>query len=187
MSTSFCHNLAKKYIAVTSSGFLKFGIAFLLFFPIFFNLSGHIYRTRKALLDSGGDLMILPLPISIIGCYLGILLLGHFKSAKQSLYLIALTFVLIVFSALINSQGHIFHERQKLLLMVQYMLPLFAIVLGQTFEASGSGKDTYIKAIFLVLILIVPIQLLYTWYIGGKYYTTQFHSLVFTRVISTLF
>lgn len=150
-------------MAVVSSRILKFAIAVSLFFPLFFKLSGRIYHSRVPLLDSGGVLMDLPLPVSIIGCYLGILLLWRYRSARLPLFIISLTFILMICSTLIISRGNIVSERRKLLLIVQFILPLFALVLGQIFDQRDAGQDLFVKAILLVLILIVPSQLLYTW------------------------
>jgi len=157
----------KKIVSISYVS-IRFGIAFSLFFPLFFQLSGHIYHRASPLMDSGGVLLNLPFPISMLGCYLGILLLGRYKSAYLSLAIIFLTFILMLCSSVIATQGHIAHERQKLLLMIQFILPLFALALGQIFENGDNGKDVFVKAVLLVLILIVPNQLLFTWIKGEK-------------------
>jgi hypothetical protein len=148
--------------------FVRFGIAFSLFFPLFFQLSGHIYHRPQPLMDSGGVLLNLPLPISMIGCFLGILFLGRYKSAFLSLAIVFLTFILMLCSSVISTQGHIACERQKLLLMIQFILPLCALFLGQIFGNRDNDQDIFVKAFLIVLILIVPNQLLYTWIKGEE-------------------
>jgi hypothetical protein len=52
--------------------------------------------------------------------------------------------------------------------MFQFILPLFAIALGQIYENGDNDKDIFVKAFLIVLILIIPNQLLYTWIKGKK-------------------
>ncbi|VEN74463.1 conserved membrane hypothetical protein [Candidatus Desulfarcum epimagneticum] len=149
-----------------SDAHIKFGISFLLIFPLFFQLSGRIFHTSELVLNSDAIITQVPLPISIIACYAGLLALGRYKKAYMSMTVIFLLFVLTVLTTIIASNGQIAVERYKFLLLFQYMLPCFALPLGQLFESEKNGKLIVEKAFFFTILIIVPLQLLSTWISG---------------------
>jgi hypothetical protein len=158
---------------------IRFGIAFSLFFPLFFQLSGQIYNSHRPVTDSGGLILQLPLPISIIGCYIGLLIVGRIKRAYLSLTFIFLLFIFMVLTSVITASGKIFGELYKLLLFFQYMLPVCALILGQLFE-NGRTEDRIIeKSILWTLVIIVPLQLLLSWLSGHISLT---HSMLFFSI-----
>jgi hypothetical protein len=158
---------------------IRFGIAFFLFFPLFFQLSGRIFHSQQLVLDSGGLIFQLPLPIAIIGCYLGLLFIGRYKKAYLSLTVIFFLFLLMFLTSIITANRQIVDERYKLLLLFQYIMPVFALVLGQLFE-NGMSEKCIIERVFLfTLILIVPLQLLSTWLSGHILLT---HSMYFFSI-----
>jgi len=142
-------------------------IALLLFIPLFFQLSGNIFHEPTlSVFDSGGALKQVPLPVSLIACYGGILLLGGYKRAYLSLGVIFMTFVLMVMSSVISTQGQITEEKGKLLLLLQFIIPMCALVLGQVFEAGKENSFLFEKVFLCVLCLLLPVQLLLTWLQG---------------------
>ncbi|MDY6793337.1 MAG: hypothetical protein SWH54_18885 [Thermodesulfobacteriota bacterium] len=157
---------------------IRFCIAFFLFFPLFFQLSGRIFHSHQLVLDSGGIIFQLPLPISIIGCYFGLLFIGRYKKAYLSLTVIFLLFILMVLTSIITADRQIVDERYKLLLLFQYMLPVFGLVLGQLFENGMQERKTIEKAFLVTVICIVPLQLLLT-RLGGMKLLTH-NMLVFS-------
>ena len=162
-----------------ADGHVKFGIAFLLLFPLFFQLSGHIFHNAGLVLNSGAIITQVPLPISIMACFVGLLILGRYKKAYLSLTFIFLLFVSTVLTTIITSNGQIGVERYKLLLLFQYMLPCFALPLGQLFESDDAKKMIVEKAFFLVILIIVPVQLFSTWMSGEIILT---HSMFFFSI-----
>jgi len=162
-----------------SDASMRFGVAFFLFFPLFFQLSGGIFHSRQLLLDSGGLIFQLPLPIAIIGCYIGLLFIGRYKKAYLSLTVIFLLFIFMVLTSIITANRQIIDERYKLLLLFQYMLPIFALVLGQLFENGMPEKRIIARVFLFTLILIVPLQLLVTWFSGRILLT---HSMLFFSI-----
>lgn len=139
-------------------------ISFALLFPLFFQLSGHIYNSAQPIWDSGGVLATLPLPISIIACYGGIaVLLGNYRRAFLSWIFLALMLFAMLASLLFTATG-MKPEPRKLILLLQFMLPAFGLALGQMVV----DRDRTIANIFLyVLILIVPAQLVASWLQGS--------------------
>jgi len=107
----------------------------------------------------------LPIPVSVLACYFGILLLGTYKRAFISFSFIFLTCVLMMMSAIILTQGQPAEQQAKFILLIQFILPMIALVLGQVFEPLKIGNDSAIcaKAFFWVLLTVVPIQLFFTW------------------------
>ena len=145
---------------------LKQLIAATLIFPLFFRLNGSIFRDTSYNYDSAGALMMLPIPFSVFACYGGIVLLGGFARAKLSLTVIFATFALMLVSSVLLAQGQGSHEQAKLILLIQFVLPMFALVLGQL-HGDGFTKQPALAQVFLyVLSILVPIQLLATWLQG---------------------
>ncbi len=141
-------------------------LAMLLFVPVFFQLSAGLYRTDM-LGGSGGSLALLPIPISVFACYGGIVLLGKYSQARLSLTFLFFVFIcmLLTTALLVGSQGS--YQSAKFILLVQFMLPMFALVLGQQYGARVGATKAVPDVIFVVLMVFVPLQLLATFLSGG--------------------
>jgi hypothetical protein len=140
-------------------------IAFLLFFPLFFQLSGNIFHEATFLFDSRGALMRVPLPVSIIACFVGIPILGGYKRAYLSLGVIFLSFVLMLTSAIVSTHGRMVEEQGKIILLLQFIVPMCALVLGQVFETE-ENSCFFEKVILYIVSVLVPVQLLVSWLQG---------------------
>src|SRR5690606_32780583 len=57
--------------------FLLMGIAFLVMLPVFFQLSGGLFVDKDVYFNSAGQLSLLPIPISVMACYCGVVILGR--------------------------------------------------------------------------------------------------------------
>lgn len=145
---------------------VRYIIALFLFLPIFFQLSGHIYHVNFTQVDSGGKILTVPIPFSVIACYGGVLFLSNYRKAFSGLAFIFLFFGLMLTTSILSTAGHLIQERAKLILLIQFLLPTFALVLGQLFEIKHANELIIEKTFFYVLLLIVPIQLLATWFKG---------------------
>ncbi|MES2413910.1 MAG: hypothetical protein V4614_08925 [Pseudomonadota bacterium] len=136
-------------------------IAISLLFPLFIQISGGIYSNPEVMTDSGGVLNLLPLPISIGACFLGILVLArNCRQAMPAVLFIAVFAALMLGSALLATTSHTIDKR-KVLIAIQFLLPTFGIVLGQLVS---DRKDIIPRAFMGVLLLIVPFQLLAGWW-----------------------
>jgi hypothetical protein len=134
-----------------------------LLFPLFFQLSGGIYNSTHPIIDSGGILATLPLPISILACFGGILiLLGNYRRAFLGwIFVAGLSFVLLV--SLLFAEIGAEVDRRKVILIFQYLLPTFGLVLGQMIV----DDEKFIPRAFLgTLLVIVPAQLVCGWVQG---------------------
>ncbi|PAV49239.1 hypothetical protein CK486_00200 [Pseudomonas sp. HAR-UPW-AIA-41] len=137
-------------------------IAVAIFLPLFFQLQGGIFRDTSSSFSSGGVLALLPIPLSVLACYLGMVLLGSYSQARLALLSLFFLFACMLLTSLLLGLGSAGEGRRKLILLIQYILPMFALVLGQQF---GDRKDALVllsRGALLVLLTIVPLQLLAT-------------------------
>ena len=140
---------------------LHAAIAAAMLLPLFFLLSGRIYRSPFPLLDSGGSLMGVPLPVSLAVCFIGILLLARYREAALALGTIFFLFIGMVFTSAVTAQGALNDEPRKFILLFQFLLPAFALVLGEMFGALRGAAIAF----SVVLAALVPAQLVQS--IGG--------------------
>ncbi|WP_050463135.1 hypothetical protein [Herbaspirillum autotrophicum] len=151
--------------------YLRLSIGILLLLPLFFQISAGVFRNTAVDFDAGGVLRNLPIPISVLACAGGIVLLGAYRRAFVSFGVIFLTCVLMVMSAIIVTQDQPVPQQAKFILLIQFILPMFALVLGQVYEpVKTQGQDnSCAKAFLLVLLMVVPVQLVFTWIQGLGY------------------
>jgi len=138
-------------------------ISVFLVFPIFFQLNSGIFRDTSDLFDSGGMLLNVPIPISVLACFIGILILAQYRNAIQSFVIIFFTFIILIISTLVISTDNDSLQSSKLILLIQFLLPMFGLVLGQMYARGMLDTDkVYIKSFLVVLAVIVPLQLVIT-------------------------
>ncbi|WP_347986257.1 hypothetical protein [Methylomonas sp. AM2-LC] len=135
-----------------------FGIG--LIFPLFFQLSGHIYNSSTTLLDSGGKLATLPLPLSILVCFGGILVwIKNYKSTYFGWIFITI-FCAVMSISLCASSISVGFELRKALLMLQFLLPTFGLIAGLLIE---DNDKSIAKSFLYTLLFLVPLQLICGW------------------------
>lgn len=149
------------------AGPVKIAIALLLFFPLFFQLGGTIFRETGHDFDTGGILTRLPVPLSVLACYAGIAILGRYARAHLSLTFIFVTFTLMLTASVLLTHGEATQEQGKLILMIQYVLPMLALVLGQSYESGNDSRYLFCKAFLWVLAVLAPVQLAAGWIQGN--------------------
>ena len=160
-------------LSPTAERWVRVAVAVLLVLPLFLQLSGGVYRSPDTpMLDSGGLITKLPLPVSIIACFAGIVLLARFRQATTSLTLIFGLFVAMALTSAIVSQGEIDLSSRKLLLLAQFLLPVFALALGEMFESEADSDTLLGRVLLYTLAVFVPLQLAATW-LQGKYLLTH--------------
>jgi hypothetical protein len=144
-----------------------------LLFPLFFQLSGRIYNSAKPVWDSGGFISQLPLPVSLLACYGGLLLLAaNYKRATLALKVVA-AMALVMALSLVLAGSEI--KLRKVILFIQVLLPAAGLVLGQLVEDENKIIP---KALFGILLIIVPAQLLAGWVQG--YFVLTHNMYVFS-------
>jgi len=155
-----------KRLSVLSKGLNRPSVqAWLLFFlilPVFFQLGGGIFASPDMLFDSRSMLTRLPLPVAVIACLTGIALLIRFKDVQLSAGVLFTLFTSMALSTFIVSAGSDSSELGKFTFLLQFILPVFALFLGQSYVRPGKPEFRF-EAIFLyVLVLIVPLEVLAT-------------------------
>jgi hypothetical protein len=139
-----------------------FVIASFLILPLFFQIPNGVFNDTSFYFNSGGELALLPLPLSTIMSFVGIVLLGGLTKARLTIAVLLLTSVgmLAVTALLAMEHGSI--KKSKLILLAQYVLPMCALVLGQQYGVRPGAIKIMAKAFTLILVLAVPAQLIST-------------------------
>ena len=156
----------------------RIALAAAILFPLFFQLQGTVYNEPlQPLLDSGGVLSRVPLPISLPACLLGIFVLGRFRRASVALVCAVSLAAVMLLTTIAGAKGFDFESR-KFLLLLQYLVPLVGLALGQMFDASP--PDDSLERTFLWLVMcLVPLQLGLT-LARGEYRST--HDMIFFSI-----
>ncbi|MBV6824262.1 hypothetical protein [Pseudomonas sp. PD9R] len=138
------------------------GLAFVLFIPLFFQLSGGIYQGEHPYFSSEGKLALLPIPVSVLACYAGIVILGGYTKARLSLITVFFLFMGMLFTSLLLAAESGIETQSKLILLVQYILPVFALVLGQQYGMEKGAISKMAKVWFFILLIFVPLETIST-------------------------
>ncbi|MEK6208812.1 MAG: hypothetical protein AABM64_00350 [Pseudomonadota bacterium] len=137
-------------------------LGFLLVLPVFFQLSGGLFRDPAFVFETGGAISRVPFPVSVVALFAGIAILGNYAAATRTLTVLFFSALLFVLTALTVAHGNSAQEGAKLILLAQYLLPMFALVLGEMYGKSAS-KPVFERSALVVLTLIVPAHLVSTW------------------------
>jgi len=154
---------ASSIIPANCQNALRWGISILLILPLFVSLESGIFRSQAMIFESYGSLAKLPIPVSVAACYLGIALLGNYRRANLGLAMVFGVFVTMVLTTVHSTGGSNSMEQAKLFLLLQHILPSFAIALGMMIENHDDDGFVVEKATLCVIAFIVPVQLAATW------------------------
>ena len=144
---------------------IRMGIAITLLMPIFFQIGHGIFRDTAMDFNSGGVIANLPIPFSLLACYVGIVILGTYQRASVSLTTIFFACMLLTMTSIIVTQDNLVEKQAKLVLLMQFIIPMFALVLGQMYvsEKNGDNESYFEKGFLYVLAIVIPVQLICTW------------------------
>ena len=154
--------------------FVLLTIASFLIFPLFFMIDGSIFRDPRFVFDTMGSIFLLPIPISLMSLFVGIALLNNYVAAKRTLYVVFISVLLLVMSLLVVERSTSNYDGAKLILLMQCVLPMFGLILGQMFGAV-TRVPIFERTALILLLLLLPAQLIATWQLGY----TQMNPLVF--------
>jgi hypothetical protein len=148
--------------------YVQIGIAFAILMPVFVSLDSGIYLAKELSLTLGDSLRSIPIPISILFVYMGILIIGLYRSVHLTLSVIFSSFILMIFTTLLVSTGHGLLERNKIILVIQNILPMGALVLGEMFKDDGLDSGALVERVFFwVLVIVAPLQIVAGWLQGS--------------------
>ena len=149
---------------------IRMVIAGMLLFPVFFQMSNGLFRDTTINYNSGGVLANLPIPLSVLGCYGGILLLSGYQRAYVSLSTIFFTCILMAMATVISTHADPSQQQAKFILLIQFILPMFALILGQLYSHRKMDEDPCYEKMFLfVLAILIPWHLAATFHQGFIY------------------
>ncbi len=144
---------------------ILFGIGGLLIFPLFFLADGSVFRDPSFLYDTGGTVSRLPIPISVLALFGGIAIISNYAAARLTLWVVFLTVLLFVVTLFASAQGGSMYDGAKLILMAQFLLPIFGLILGQMY-GSVTQEPIFERVVLWVLLFVVPAQLAASWLNG---------------------
>lgn len=148
--------------------YVQYVTAFIILIPVFFKLDSGLFIAKEIPIISDSSLMALPVPLSVFLIYFALLIIGSYRTVHLSLSVVFFSFVLMIFTTLIISTNQGALEQEKILLIVQFLLPMIALVLGEMFRAEGMDDDAQIERTFLyILCSLVPLQLVTSWIQGS--------------------
>ena len=131
-------------------------VAFAIIAPVFLQLKGAIFRSPEHVYDWGGNLALLPLPVSLFVCFPAIVFFQAFKSNKWlPAYIFAMSGLMLSGAVLIGGSG----LRDKIILALQYLLPYWGLVLGEFSDVLLDFPVKLAKAFLLVVSFVIPFQL----------------------------
>lgn len=135
-------------------------VLFGFFFPLFFQLDGHLFDSTRMAFDTHGSLAQVPLPLAVIFSLVGIALLLNERKVVVSASVIFAFFLSMILPTFLLSGDMDKDLLDKLVFLVQVIFPMFALLLGQSYQEPARMEWRF-EAVFLyVLALIVPAQLL---------------------------
>lgn len=195
---SIAHLYGSRHVLTESRiKIIKHVLAFLLLLPVFFQLSGGLFRSAEVIYEHGGSLKLLPLPISLPAYMLGLCILGAYGVKISKLFIFSL-FCALSFSLVITGMdGPV--PMTKFVLMMQSLIPVFAFMLGEIYARDNNTFVAPAKAFLAVLCIVVPLTLYSSWnqglarllpylYIFSIYQLYQYISTIFVcAFILTIF
>jgi hypothetical protein len=128
-------------------------------------VDGSIFRDPSFVFDTLGAISRLPVPISLLSLFVGIALLNNYVAAKRTLYVVFISVLLLVASLLVVERNSLNYGGAKLILLMQCVLPMFGLILGQMFGAA-TREPIFERAALVLLLLLLPAQLIATWQLG---------------------
>jgi hypothetical protein len=149
---------------VDKKNLFPFLVGFGILFPMFFTLRGGVYRNPATVIDSGGIITELPLPISILTCLFALaFMLPRLREAKVALFMIFGSIAALFISLWFGNDGTTAPNR-KIVMIAQVLLPMIGMLVGQLTQDRGK---IVARSFLMVLSVLIPAQLFITWYQRG--------------------
>jgi hypothetical protein len=146
-------------------------ILFLFLFPLFFQLSGSIFSSPDLYFLSQGKILLIPIPLASIICFIGLAHLLRLENRHFGMGVVFALFMLMMLSIIISTGGEGKAELAKFVLLVQFILPLFSLVLGGLYLEPKSAYLSFEAVALYVLLLVIPLEVVATIVQGGDVLT----------------
>jgi hypothetical protein len=147
---------------------LQAWLTLLLCLPLFFQLSGEVFRSKDFIFDSHGRLLEVPLPLSAIFCFLGLGVLLKAHRARMAVAFLFAFFVGMLPNVLVVAASNSSQQLSKMILLIQFILPVFALALGQSYVMPARTKYRYDVVLFTVALAVMTAEVLASWLQGSK-------------------
>ncbi len=151
-------------------------IALLIVCPLFFQLAGKGYHSDIPMWDSGGHLMQLPLPVSLLTLIGLPWVVINGNGLRKTIWFYVLGMLAMMGISLFFAASPVHIEARNVLLMAQVMLPVSGLFLG---SLMGGRERLVAKGFMYFLLVFVPCQLLSGWSKGVPVLT---HDMFFFSV-----
>jgi len=147
----------KQFLCPQRIKYIKQATLLLLFAPVFFQVKGGIFHSPDIIYSYGGDIKFLPLPVSLPVCVAALCLLGSYGAKISKIFLFS--FFSVLSFSLVMAEFSI----AKFILLAQYILPAFALMLGEIFARDSETAVSPAPMFFYALCALVPVQLVVSW------------------------
>ncbi len=122
--------------------------------------------------------MLVPLPFASIFCFIGIALFLRLEKRYFGMGFIFSMFIVMMMSAIISTGAKANFELPKFVLLVQFLLPMFALVFGCLYVAPTSNFLKFEAIMVYVLLLVLPLEMIATLIDGNVHLAS--HLYLFT-------
>ena len=150
---------------------LQAWLALVLSLPIFFQLSGQIFRSRDMIFDSQESILKVPLPLSAVFCFVGLAILLRVGAARLSVAFLFAFFVAMLPNVLLVAATDSSQQLGKMILLIQFILPVFALPLGQSYVMPDKTASRISVVLFTVAVIVMVAEVLATWFQGSLFLT----------------
>jgi len=154
---------AKSIIQLITLSKIQICVLLFLFIPVFFQIDGQvIFNNVVMIYNYSGEITKLPLPLSAIACFIGLFFLIRYKKCHLSTIFLFSYFVMMIIAIFISSSNNTEGELEKFIFLIQSILPVFALVVGESYVDPMQSKYSF-EAIFLyVIAIIIPLEVIAT-------------------------
>ena len=151
-------------------------ILFLFLCPLFFQLSGNVFSSAKLIYESYGSISLIPIPAATVFCFVSIAVFLRLENSYFGMGIVFSIFVLMLLSTVISGDGQGKTELYKFVLLVQFVLPMFALIMGGLYLRPVSTYICFEAVVLYMLLLIIPAEVVSTFVQGTGYLTPYLYA-----------
>ncbi len=149
---------------------------FLFLCPLFFQLSGNVFSSAELIYESHGNILLIPIPVTAVFCFVSIAVFLRLDNRHFGMGVVFSTFMLLLLSTVISTGGQGRAELEKFVLLVQFVLPMFALIMGGLYLRPASEYISFEAVTLYMLMFVIPLEVVSTVVQGTGYLTPYLHS-----------